>query len=254
MKYTVWGHTGVVGSQLYRWLSEHGQDVAGVSLDRTDGKPGEHDDDWHFLCLPTPNNELGQQDPSALVAVLPRLSGHVVVRSTVLPGTCRRIQQGYAHFDVHHWPEFLSERTAWEDFCHPKVRIVGTEAGDSSIWHREIQPLLPEAPTVYLNLEQAEVVKYAHNVHGAMQIVFANVLYDACQKAGADWGAFLSVMPMLGYISPATARAYWDVWKDGQRGYGGNCFPKDVDALRAWMDSPLLDGIAEENRRLRGLG
>jgi UDP-glucose 6-dehydrogenase len=247
---TVYGHTGVVGSQLYRWLKEHAVNVAGVSLDAEDGEPGRGAEDWAFLCLPTLNVN-GVQDQSAIWEVCKHLRGRVVVRSTVLPGTCARIQLRYPHLIVYHWPEFLSARTAWEDFCSPRLRIVGGEY--EVLWETEIEPLLPRARQEQVRTTTSELLKYAHNGHGAMQVVFANMLYDACEQSGASWEHVQVVLPEMGYISQETARAYWDVWKDGQRGYGGTCFPKDVDALRGWMQNDLLDGIASANAKLRGV-
>lgn len=242
---TIYGHTGVVGSQLWRWFKERGVECAGVSLDRTEGEPG---GEWAFLCLPTLNRD-GGQDQRAIWEIVTHSAGFVVIRSTVLPGTCREIQRGHPDLVVYHWPEFLSERTAYADFCAPKARIVG---GPREPWQADIDPLLPAAPTVFVELETAEVLKYGHNIHGAMQITYANMLYDVCAQSGASWEHVRAILPSLGYISPETSKAYWDVWKDGKRGYAGHCFPKDVDALRAYVHNDLLEGIAAANAKLRG--
>ena len=252
---TVYGHTGVVGGALYRWLKEHAVAVAGVSLDRTDACPersegAEPGGEWAFLCLPTLNTEDGHQDRGAIMSVCNGTGARfVVVRSTVLPGTCRTLQRAFPCKTIYHWPEFLSERTAYADFCGPKARIVG---GPREPWQHDIEPLLPRAPSYFVELETAEALKYAHNVAGAMQIVYANMLYDVCAKSGASWESVRAILPSLGYISPETARAYWNVWQDNKRGYAGHCFPKDVDALRGYLDNDLLEGIAGANAKLRG--
>jgi UDPglucose 6-dehydrogenase len=257
MRVVIYGHTGTVGAQLYRWLGETGADdieLAGVSLDRQDGDASEPD--WAFLCLPTPTVD-GQQDLSAIDAVCEQLGDrpcHVVIRSTVLPGTCARIQVEHPEWYVYHWPEFLSASTAWSDFCAPEVYVVG---GDDFEWlaagWEDILPN-PSHWSVYTDLETAELIKYAHNCHGAMQVIFSNLLRDAVDKCGADWTHLMQGVLRQGYVSAETARAYWNVNKDGYRGYGGACFPKDVDAARGWLagKAELLDGMAAANARLRG--
>lgn len=259
-KFAIYGHTGVVGGQLYRWLRERGEDVAGMSLDRADGdieRAG-----WAFLCLPTLTRADGSQDIEAIEQVCGGLrNGRVAVRSTVLPGTVARLAEEHPTLIFYHWPEFLSARTAWEDFIAPWARFVGCDMKPESIgaWRREVEPLLPvpTSSTRFMTWETSETIKYAHNVHGAMQVIYANAMYDVCNESGADWRAVRDYLPLLGYVSHQQAAAYWDVWKDNKRGYGGACFPKDIGALRAWlgragMPSELLDGMEAANARLRG--
>jgi UDPglucose 6-dehydrogenase len=253
VRVTVYGHTGTVGRQLFRWLGEVGLDPSGMSLDDTWGEPGA--EDWAFLCLPTPTTEDGQ-DLSAIEEVAEFLGDgerHVVIRSTVLPGTCARLQAEHPEWWVYHWPEFLSASTAWADFCEPQVYVIG---GDGLEWlatgWEDILPT-PSHWSVYTDLKTAELIKYAHNCHGAMQVIFANLLRDAADKCGADWTHLMQGVLHQGYVSPETVRAYWNVEQDGYRGYGGACFPKDVDAMRHWLagKAELLDGMTAANARLR---
>jgi UDP-glucose 6-dehydrogenase len=260
-RFVVYGHTGVVGQQLYRWLRERGADVAGVSLDGTEGDAERAV--WAFLCLPTLTREDGSQDVEAIEQVCSGLaSGRVVVRSTVLPGTTSWLAKRHPGLTFYHWPEFLSARTAWEDFAHPRARFVGCDMRPSTIeaWQAEVEPLLPVAAetTRFVEWPTSETIKYAHNIHGAMQIVWANQMYDVCNESGADWRAVQDMLPLLGYVSHRQRAAYWDVWKDGKRGYGGTCFPKDTGALRAWLTRrgwpcELLDGMEQANARLRAV-
>lgn len=259
----VYGHTGMVGSQLYRWLRERGADVAGVSLDRCDGEIGVPE--WAFLCLPTLTGEHGEQNQAALWEVCDGWQGRplrVVVRSTVLPGTCERLRRAHSELTIYHWPEFLSARTAWADFITPRVRFVGCNMLPKVVaaWQQDIEPLLPVAVemTRYMSAATSETIKYAHNAHGAMQIIYANQMYDVCNAVGADWQQVHDCLPQLGYVSHRQMASYWDVWKDNKRGYGGTCFPKDVGALRAWLHGlrqpcELLDGMEAANARLRGV-
>jgi UDPglucose 6-dehydrogenase len=261
----VYGHTGVVGAQLYRWLAEAGTaGLSGVSLDRVDGD-SDSVPEWAFVCVPTPTTDEGQ-DLSAVEDVLARLAGHpcaVVIRSTVLPGTCDRIQAEYPEWDVYHWPEFLSAATAWEDFCHPDVQVLGyasTQAWQrwSVRWDGEDDACwLPGCLSrrAYCRLAEAETVKYAHNVHGALQVTLANLVYDACEQSMARWSGVSAVLTNLPNVGQHIIDTYWDVGKDGKRGFGGACFPKDVKALRLWLGdkAELLEGMERANARLRAM-
>jgi UDP-glucose 6-dehydrogenase len=110
--------------------------------------------------------------------------------------------------------------------------------------------------TQYVDLSTAEVIKYAHNTHGALEVIFANLLYDACERSAAQFEGVRNVVPLLGYVSRTLVSTYWNVHKDGKRGYAGACFPKDVSALAGWLGErgELLQGMERANARLRGEG
>jgi UDP-glucose 6-dehydrogenase len=254
----VYGHTGVVGAQLYRWLDEHGTaGLGGIALDRKDGVV-DAQPDWVFVCVPTPTTDAGQ-DLSAVESVLAHHAGQrcaVVIRSTVLPGTCDRIQAEHPEWTVYHWPEFLNARDAWHDFCHPNAQVIGCYgAARSAHWHTHMAMCLPRPDSgawIDTSLAGAECIKYAHNVHGAMQVVFANLVYDMCARVGVNWKPIVWHLTDLGHVGHETASAYWDVWRDNKRGYAGACFPKDVQALLAFMgdEGELLEGMERANARL----
>lgn len=264
--FTVYGHTGVVGRQLYRWLERASGDVAGISLDERIGQWQERPE-WAFLCLPTPTDEDGQ-NLDAIYEVCWQLASQeierVVIRSTVLPGTTASLQETFRAQGLWfwHWPEFLSARTAFEDFSSPILRVVGCPDCEDGrrLWREQIEPLLPDPcySTQYVSTTMSEALKYVHNTHGAMQVIFANLMYDMCHEAGISWEELRKLVPELCYVSSATERAYWNVWKDGRRGYGGACFPKDVKALLLWLQQrtgkapELLLGMERANALLNG--
>ncbi len=253
MRVTVYGHTGVVGGVLYRWLREQeGIEVSGVSLDAED----EYADyaDWAFICVPTLTVD-GEQDQGPLFDVIHRMHApNVVIRSTVLPGTCDAIAETRPELNLYHWPEFLSARTAEADFRHPSTQVIG--CGNADLWHNTWAWRLPRGRScgLYTTRATAELVKYTHNVHGAMEVIFGNLIYDAAIRCGASYEAVRDIMPALGYLSDPLVRTYWNVHQDGKRGYAGACFPKDVQALEGWLHgkAELLEGMERANARLRG--
>jgi UDPglucose 6-dehydrogenase len=251
----IYGHTGVVGAQVYRRLAGT-PGLSGVSLDRVDGDSSGVPD-WAFVCVPTPTTDEGQ-DLSAVESVLAQLAGHesaVVIRSTVLPGTCDRIQADHPEWDVYHWPEFLSARHAAYDFTYPDTQVIGHN--DRAVdWEEIWEPILPQPDGslwTHVSLAEAECIKYAHNAHGAMQVTFANLVHDICTQSGADYGRIYHWALAMDRVGYGTVTSYWNVGKDGYRGYGGACFPKDVKALRQWLGDKceLLDGMEAANARLR---
>jgi len=256
MRVTVYGHTGVVGGVLYRYLSgQEDLDVRGLSLDAADD--GADDCEWAFVCVPTPTID-GEQDQGPLWDVLHRLVDrrcNVVIRSTVLPGTCDAIAETHPEWNVYHWPEFLSARTADADFRKAHISILG--GGDIALWRAVWEPRLSYDAfyrAEYTTRANAELIKYAHNVHGALQVTFANLIYDAAKRGAADFEAVRRLLPEFGYVSEESTNRYWNVWLDGHRGYGGACFPKDVAAMEGWLHgkAELLEGMERANARLRG--
>jgi len=256
VKATVYGHTGVVGAQLYRWLNKKKIPCVGVSLDSKHGDP--IGASWVFICLPTPTRE-HHQDITAIADLLfqlPEQPLNLVIRSTVLPGTCRYIQEMHTAWNVYHWPEFLSARTAWHDFIVPKVAVVGVSSETAChLWKSTWEQVLPEPKNgiCFTDLDTAETIKYAHNVHGALQVIYSNLVWDVCHIAEGNYKAVTKIMPLLGYLSPELVNAYWQVGKDGYRGFDGACFPKDVAALAGFLGvkAELLVGMESANKRLR---
>jgi UDPglucose 6-dehydrogenase len=161
------------------------------------------------------------------------LTGYTVVvtKSTVPVGTNRGVARivaqaaPQADFDVASNPEFLREGAAIEDFMRPDRVVVGVESDRARGVMAEIyRPLsLREAPVVYMDLESAELTKYAANAFLAMKITFINEMAALCEKVGADVQDVARGMGLDRRIGPKFLHP--------GPGYGGSCFPKDTRAL-----------------------
>lgn len=184
-----------------------------------------------FIAVPTPTTPAGY-DVSIIENVLPLtgIGAIVVLKSTILPGLTKKIQEKFPDRIIMHSPEFLSEATAAYDAAHPFMNIVGiTKLTDE---HRKaaelVHSVLPPVPfSKTVSSEEAELIKYSHNCSGYTQIIFFNLMYDLAEKLGADWKNVeesLKADPFIAnrYASP--------VHKSG-RGAGGHCFIKDMAAL-----------------------
>ncbi len=170
---------------------------------------------------------------AAVAELVPHLTGFTVVatKSTVPVGTSRDIEAQLkaanpaADFAVCSNPEFLREGSAIRDFTHPDRVLVGCDdARARTVIERLYQPLaLRSAPVMFVGRESAELAKYAANAFLAMKISFINEIADLCEKAGAD------VQEVAGAIG-SDGRIGNKFLHPGP-GYGGSCFPKDVQAL-----------------------
>lgn len=184
-----------------------------------------------FVAVPTPSTPNGF-DYSIIEKNLSLLKDGaiVVVKSTILPGTTRKLQDIFKNLVILFSPEFLCETTASHDAANPIVNIVG--AFPDSAGHRTsaevVMKILPFSKhTFIIPTEAAELFKYIHNIHGFMRVVFSNLFYDTAQKLGVDWTHVEQIMNVDPMMSP-----YYNspLHKSG-RGAGGHCFIKDMSAF-----------------------
>ena len=143
-------------------------------------------------------------------------------------------------------PEFLSERTHIEDF--KKQTMVFTGAVDLLI------KVFPGKKFTVMSPLEAEVTKYAHNVFGAYKVIYFNAVREYCQNMGVDWAKVHTGVLLSGYINDTHT---YVPGPDGKLGYGGKCFPKDVNAFakltKGQSLGTLLAPLHELNVHFRGV-
>jgi len=216
------------------------------------------DCDIVFIAVPTPTTPSGfNYNILSEVIALCGQNKSVVIKSTILPGTCAALQKKYPDKFIFHSPEFLTEKNAAYDAAHPTRNIIGYAIENTEFRKRaeEILSILPNAP---LNLicrdKEAEIIKYASNCFLYFKVVYANILYNLAEKEGSDYekiSAGLAADPRIGV-------SHLGVNSDGGRGAGGNCFIKDFAAFREYiekiddnnLDLELFKKIEEKNIEL----
>lgn len=205
-----------------------------------------------LIAVPTPTTPAGF-DASILESALTHVGkGKIaVVKSTILPGTTKRLQEENPDITIIYGPEFLSEGTAAYDASHPFSNIMGLPVDDAG--HRSaaerVLAVLPEAPfTQVCSSTEAEFIKYSHNMSGYVQIILFNMLYDAAQERGAEWAHVQKALEADPYICNRYAKP---VHKSG-RGAGGGCFIKDFAAFRELYET-LLPDDATSAKTLRAI-
>ncbi len=194
-----------------------------------------------FLCLPTPQGEDGSADLKYVTGVandigkILKESGTndykiIVNKSTVPVGTAQLVESelktyGYENFDVVSNPEFLREGFAVEDFLKPDRIIIGSNSSKALSIMRELyEPFVRQGnPIIEMNTASSEVTKYAANSYLAMRITYMNELANFCEIVGADIDL---VRKGMGTDNRIGKRFLFS-----GIGYGGSCFPKDVNAL-----------------------
>ncbi len=200
-----------------------------------------NDSDAIFIAVGTPPDEDGSADLQYVLAVAREIGRHlekytvVVTKSTVPVGTSKKVKAAVAEelkkrdvdipFDVASNPEFLKEGNAIDDFLKPDRIVVGVESEKAEkILSRLYKPfVLNNHPLIFMDITSAELTKYAANSMLATKISFINDIANLCEKVGADINAVrrgITTDSRIGnkFLYPGV-------------GYGGSCFPKDVQAL-----------------------
>ncbi len=214
-----------------------------------------------FIAVGTPPQPDGSPDLTAIRAVADSIAAHVdrpkvvVIKSTVPVGTgdelSQRINAKSAHrVAVVNNPEFLKEGTAVEDFQRPDRVVIGADDPQAAACIRELhEPFVRnQRPIFVVSRAAAEMTKYAANAYLAMRISFINQVAMICDSIGVDVN---EVRSGIG----SDARIGFHFLYPGP-GYGGSCFPKDVQALvhvaqRAGVQADLLDSVHQVNQRQR---
>ncbi|WP_298300599.1 UDP-glucose/GDP-mannose dehydrogenase family protein [Hydrotalea sp.] len=215
-----------------------------------------------FLALPTPPGEDGSADLKYILGVADQLgrilNGYKVIvdKSTVPVGTAEKVKTAIAtnykgEFDVVSNPEFLREGVAVDDFMKPDRVVIGTNSEKArKIMGELYAPYVRQGnPVIFMDEKSAELTKYAANSFLATKISFMNEIAQLCEKLGAD-------VDMV-------RRGIGSDERIGKRflfpgiGYGGSCFPKDVQALiksaeQAQYDFKILKAVetVNENQKL----
>ena len=194
-----------------------------------------NDSDFIFLSVPTPSNPDGSINLDIVNQALKdidEVNNHnpiILLRSTMIPGSTRKFQEHFSRLNLVFNPEFLTERSANFDFINQARFILGGEQKNTS----KVADLYKwrfgkSIPVIETNFETAELIKYMNNCFFATKVSFMNemkLISDACN---ADWE-----LAVEGFIRDGRiGHSHLNVpGHDGKFGFGGSCFPKDIQAM-----------------------
>src|SRR3989344_2699115 len=178
----------------------------------------------------------------------------IIIKSTVTPGTTVKYIKKYPKVLFCFNPEFLRESSFLYDFVNTDRIVIGTESDDvfrrvSSLY----QSITPMVPIYYTDPTTAEMVKYMANCYLSTKVIFANEMYDVCEKIGVRYEEVKKMVVADSRIKDT----HLDITTT--RGFGGKCFPKDLLSLRAMakargVDTALMGAVWKQNLAIRKVG
>ena len=189
-----------------------------------------HSCDFVFICVPTPMFQDGSQDLSYVERTFEKATKKPVyiLKSTVLPGTTEKLSKKYSNIKIIFSPEFLTERTAKLDMLTQSRIILGGELSLTEKAKTLFNQRFKIKNIIQTDSKTAELTKYMNNTFFATKVSIMNEFKLICDKIGANWEHAL-----IGFVSDGRiGDSHLNVpGHDGKLGYGGTCFPKDVNAL-----------------------
>lgn len=215
-----------------------------------------------FLSVPTPMdlNNSGQIDLSILdnafkeiVSIDDGSDKIFVIKSTVIPGTTEALQKKYPQLKIAFNPEFLTERSARLDFINASRIVLGGTPEVCARLAKLFRVRFPHTKIIQTDSRSAEFIKYMCNCFFASKVSFVNEMKQMSNELGLDWNSVMD-----GFISDGRmGNSHFDApGHDGKHGFGGKCFPKDLNAFIQFYKSKginptVLQAVWEKNLEVR---
>ena len=217
--------------------------------------------DYIFVSVPTPSNDDGSINLDIVYTLFEEINlqnirndNVFLLRSTVTPGTTRKLQRKFRNLNIVFNPEFLTERSAKLDFINQARFILGGRKKDTNKVEKLLKWRFGETmPVIKTNYETAEMIKYMNNCFFATKVSFLNEMYQIADACGVDWD-----MAVEGFVRDGrVGHSHMNVpGPDGKFGFGGSCFPKDIQAMIHFANSlgvepSVLNGAWDKNLDVR---
>ena len=186
-----------------------------------------------FVCFPTPMREDGSCDISIVKEVVQEACSTgrqniIAIKSTIPPNTTKLLQELCQDSQIVFNPEFLLERNAEQDFLNTSRVILGGPRPATTRLKQFYSKVFPNAHVIKTDSTVAEMVKYLTNSFLAVKVSFANEMHAICESLGVDYDKVTE----YALHDDRLGSTHWSVpGPDGHYGFGGSCFPKDINAL-----------------------
>ena len=212
-----------------------------------------------FLCLPTPMNSDGSCNVSVVEETIKSIDKKtngdhiVVIKSTIPPGTTENFNKKYKNINAVFNPEFLTEANYIDDFKNQNRIIIGGPRPYSTKIKNLYERVFKDVPIVKTSSTIAEMVKYTANCFLATKVSFANEIKQICETMQIDYDKVIEYATYDNRLGTS----HWKVpGPDGKPGFGGSCFPKDINALIYFaknldIDSDVLKAVWRTNLKVR---
>jgi UDPglucose 6-dehydrogenase len=254
MKIIIAGY-GYVGKAVTRALDKK-HEIVIVDPKFTENKITDNlDAEGLIICVPTPSLENGNCDASIVYNILDNTPIHipVLIKSTISPDIINELEATYSKHWLMYSPEFLRARSADFDFLYQKYMVLGGEDPEC-YWQTIFQESLPECKMIFnCSMQEASLIKYASNSFLALKTSYFNYLYEVCLNTNMDFSVIRQILTHDQRIGSDHSMV---PGPDGERGWGGHCFPKDTLAFVQWAQSVnapigVLETAIEYNNGLR---
>jgi len=251
---------GFVGNAVYQKFKQYFE-VKTFDLNeslRNSDEETTYKNEFVFVCLPTPMKPDGSCDTSIVEGAVKKAAEYgvaktVVIKSTISPGTTARLNSLYPNMDVVFNPEFLTERNAVKDYETQNRIILGGPRPSTTKLKQIFSKVFPKAHIIKTDSTHAEMVKYLTNTFLSVKVSFANEIYQLCEGLKIDYD---KVVEYATY-DKRLGDSHWSVpGHDGDFGFGGHCFPKDLSALIYLSDvlettNNVLNAARDTNDKVR---
>ena len=217
--------------------------------------------DFIFLSVPTPSNPDGSMHLGILESALQdiqlvnkRKNNIILIRSTITPGTTTKLCKKFKKLNIVFNPEFLTERSAKFDFINQSRFILGGRKRNTARVAELYKWRFGDSvPCIESNFETAEMVKYMNNCFFATKVSFMNEMKQIADKVNIDWDLAVEGFVRDGRVGHSHLAV---PGPDGRFGFGGSCFPKDVQAMidfgnQLGLNMNTLKGVWETNLEVR---
>lgn len=213
--------------------------------------------DFIFVCIPTPMKENGEQDLSYIENFFRGIGLHntnaiFILKSTVLPGTTKRLNKEYP-FNIVFCPEFLTEKNAKLDMLTQSRIILGGYIDLTLKVESLFEARFGNKHYILTDSTSAELIKYMSNNFLTVKTAFFNEYYDLANELDANWNTIVEGVTS----DPRIGNSHSKVpGHDGKRGFGGTCFPKDINAMIEYsktknVEMNTLEAAWKTNLRVR---
>tara|TARA_B100000427_G_scaffold209775_1_gene174796 strand:- start:2393 stop:3241 length:849 start_codon:yes stop_codon:yes gene_type:complete len=213
-----------------------------------------------FICLPTPMKKDGECDTQIVEKEIIKINKYsnkrkiVVIKSTIPPGTTKKINNSNQNIDVIFNPEFLTELNFVKDFKNQnRIVLGGGEEKSIDILTQMYSKVFPNIPIIKTDSSTAEMIKYFTNTFLATKVSFSNEIKMICNKIGVKYDDVVK----FSLYDQRLGQSHWAVpGPDGKLGFGGSCLPKDLNALiyladQNNLDLDLLKSVWKTNLKVR---
>ena len=190
-----------------------------------------------FICLPTPMKKNGSSDITIVEKnicqidkICADLSKNIqlIVKSTMPPGSVEIMNSLVDNCNIIFNPEFLTEQNFKQDFINQDRIIIGNDGFNIEAIKRVYSKSFPTVPLIETTSKTAEMIKYVTNTFLALKVAYANEISNLCSRLNIDYDALIE----YSILDKRLGDTHWKVpGPDGKKGFGGSCFPKDINAL-----------------------